>query len=277
MSDIEVVIPAYNCRDTLPKTLGSLVAQTDPNFCVCVVDDCNEAPLEDICAMFPMLDIRLIRNENNLGSGLSRQRAIDTSDADYIIPLDSDDMLLPMAVDIFRVKARANPSVDFFVGQLINAEYNENKKKNYTLITDGLCFIASKMYKREFLEKYNIRNCEEFSRFADDMYINMLSWELGESMKISMPLYFYTCNPNSVTNKDFGETYWKNIMPIFLKCIQKSTEIILNFKSINEILHLPSTLKSTKQLIKSRNIDEEKQQYRDLIKFLKEKGYNKFT
>ena len=277
MSDIEVVIPAYNCRDTLPKTLGSLVAQTDPNFCVCVVDDCNEEPLEDICAMFPMLDIRLIRNENNLGSGLSRQRAIDTSDADYIIPLDSDDMLLPMAVDIFRVKARANPSVDFFVGQLINAEYNENKKKNYTLITDGLCFIASKMYKREFLERYNIRNCEEFSRFADDMYINMLSWELGESMKISMPLYFYTCNPNSVTNKDFGETYWKNIMPIFLKCIQKSTEIILNFKSINEILHLPSTLKSTKQLIKSRNIDEEKQQYRDLIKFLKEKGYNKFT
>ena len=99
---IEVFIPAYNCRDTLPKTLASLAAQTDSDFYVCVVDDCGREPLEDICKNFPTLNLRIVRNNQNLGCGLSRQAAIDTSDADYLIPLDSDDMLLPMAISVFK-------------------------------------------------------------------------------------------------------------------------------------------------------------------------------
>jgi glycosyltransferase involved in cell wall biosynthesis len=62
-----------------------------------------------------MLNLRLIRNEKNLGCGLSRQVAIDSSDADYLIPLDSDDMLLPMAISIFKQEALLNPDVDFFI------------------------------------------------------------------------------------------------------------------------------------------------------------------
>jgi glycosyltransferase involved in cell wall biosynthesis len=113
---IEVFIPAYNCHETLYKTLASLVAQTDSDFSVCVVDDCNEKPLDDVCKMFPMLNLRIVRNEKNLGCGLSRQSAIDTSDADYLIPLDSDDMLLPIAISIFKQNALLKPDVDFFIG-----------------------------------------------------------------------------------------------------------------------------------------------------------------
>jgi hypothetical protein len=47
---------------------------------------------------------------------LSRQSAIDTSDADYLIPLDSDDMLLPIAISIFKQNALLKPDVDFFIG-----------------------------------------------------------------------------------------------------------------------------------------------------------------
>ena len=99
---IEVFIPAYNCRSTLPKTLASLAAQTDSNFYVCVVDDCSTDNINNICNMFPMLNLRIVHNEKNVGCGMSRQSAIDTSDADYLIPLDSDDMLLPMAINVFR-------------------------------------------------------------------------------------------------------------------------------------------------------------------------------
>ena len=224
MPKIEVFIPAYNCRATLPKTLASLAAQTDSDFHVCVVDDCGTEPLEDICAMFPMLNLRLIRNEKNLGCGLSRQSAIDTSDADYLIPLDSDDMLLPMAIDVFKKNAIDHPTADFFVGYLFNESLDKNGKIQHNLVTDGLTVVSSKMYKREFLEKYNIRNCEEFSRFADDTYINMLSWELGNVISIPFPLYLYTCNPNSVTNRNGGKDYWSGVVPKFLRCIWKTTE-----------------------------------------------------
>lgn len=275
MPKIEVFIPAYNCRATLPKTLASLAAQTDSDFYVCVVDDCGAEPLEDICAMFPMLNLRLIRNEKNLGCGLSRQSAIDTSDADYLVPLDSDDMLLPMAINVFKKNAIDNPTADFFVGYLFNETVDKNGKIQHSLVTDGLTVVSSKMYKREFLEKYNIRNCEEFSRFADDTYINMLSWELGKVIQIPFPLYLYTCNPNSVTNKNGGRDYWSGVVPKFLRCIRKTTEQILEHKPINEIMHLPATLKYIKGVVVSRNQKDEIQKFHELIQFLKEKGYNK--
>jgi glycosyltransferase involved in cell wall biosynthesis len=47
---IEIFIPAYNCQKTLTKTLASLVAQTDQNFSVCVVDDLSSENLSKICS-----------------------------------------------------------------------------------------------------------------------------------------------------------------------------------------------------------------------------------
>lgn len=276
MSKIEVFIPAYNCRATLPKTLASLAAQTDSDFYVCVVDDCGSEALEDICALFPMLNLRLIHNEKNLGCGLSRQTAIDSSDADYLIPLDSDDMLLPMAISIFKKNIADHPEADFFVGYLFNESLDKNKQIQYSLVTDGLTVVSSKMYKREFLERFNIRNCEEFSRFADDTYFNMLSWELGQVVSIPFPLYLYTCNPNSVTNKNGGKDYWTDVVPKFLRCIWKTTEQILEYKTVNEIQHLPATLQYIKTVVETRGQENEIQKYQELISFLKQQGYDNF-
>ena len=63
---IDVIIPAYNCSRTLAKTLSSLVAQTDNNFNVIVVDDCSTEDLETIVNSFKnLLNITYIKNETN--------------------------------------------------------------------------------------------------------------------------------------------------------------------------------------------------------------------
>ena len=45
---INVIIPAYNCSKTLGRTLASLVAQTDTDFEVTVVDDCSTEDIKTI-------------------------------------------------------------------------------------------------------------------------------------------------------------------------------------------------------------------------------------
>lgn len=250
---LEVFIPAYNCRDTLPKTLASLAAQTDSDFSVCVVDDCSVEPLKDICELFPMLNLRIVHNPKNLGVGLTRQSAIDTSDADYLIELDSDDMLMPMAIHIFKQNAMLKPDIDFFVSWVFNEVPDGKGDKGYVTIRDGLTFAGGKMYKADFLKKYNIRNCEEFSRFADDTYINMLSYELGKHITIPVALYLYTCNPNSITNHNGGQDYWSGIVPKFIRCIEATTEIVCRYKSANEIEHLEGTLEYIHGVVKNRN------------------------
>lgn len=259
---IEIFIPAYNCHKTLYKTLASLVAQTDSDFSVCVVDDFNTKPLDNICAMFPMLNLRIVHNEKNLGCGLSRQSAIDTSDADYLIPLDSDDVLLPMAISIFKQNAVLKPDVDFFIAWVYNELPNN---VGFSVIKDGYTLVSGKMYKADFLRKYDIRNCEEFSRFADDTYINMLSYELGKTEMIPIPLYLYTHNTNSVTNQNGGKDYWNNAIPKFLRCIEKTSEIIAEYKPINEIVHLSGTLSYIKNVIEQRLNNEEIILYNNLL------------
>lgn len=268
---IEVFIPAYNCQKTLGKTLASLAAQTDSNFSVCVVDDCGTESIKEICELFPMLNLRIVRNPKNLGCGLSRQSAIDTSEADYLITLDSDDMLMPMAIEIFRRKAGARPDIDFFVSWVCNERYN-NGEKVYITVKDGYTFAGGKMYKSSFLRKYNIRNCEEFSRFADDTYINMLCYELGTTEIIPIPLYLYTCNPESVTNKNGGKDYWSDVVPKFLRCIEATSEIICRYKDADEIVHLDGTLMYIKNVVKSRGQKNEIMAYNKLLNNLKAMG-----
>jgi hypothetical protein len=135
-------------------------------------------------------------------------------------------MLLPMAIDILRKSALMNPTADYFIGHVIKESVDKNGDTIYKFLTDDLTIIASKMYKRSFLERFDIRNCEEFSRFADDTYFNILSYELGEKVFIPFPLYLYTCNPQSVTNKNGGQDYWNGVVPKFLQCILRTTEKI---------------------------------------------------
>ena len=96
---INVIIPAYNCRTTLGRTLSSLVAQTDPNFEVIVVDDCSTEDIKSIVDDYrDKLSIVYIRNERNLGCGMSRQVGIDNATQKFITFLDSDDMFMPYTV-----------------------------------------------------------------------------------------------------------------------------------------------------------------------------------
>lgn len=269
---LEVFIPAYNCRDTLPKTLASLAAQTDSDFSVCVVDDCGVEPLEEICDLFPMLNLRIVHNPENIGCGLSRQSAIDTSDADYLIPLDSDDMLMPMAISIFKQNAALKPDVDFFVAYVFNEVPDGKGGKGYVTIKDGFTLVSGKMYKAEFLHKYDIRNCKEFSRFADDTYINMLSYELGKTEMIPMPLYLYTRNPNSVTNRNGGKDYWADVVPKFLRCIEATTEIICKHKGADEIVHFEGTLPYIRGVVERRQQPTEVESYNRLLDSLAAMG-----
>lgn len=269
---IEVFIPAYNCAKTLPRTLASLEAQTDSDFSVCVVDDCNSDSLEGICARYPELNLRIVRNARNLGCGLSRQAAIDTSDADYLIPLDADDVLMPMAVSVFRQNARLRPDVDFFIAWAYNEVPDPCGGTGYVTLKDGLTLVSGKMYRAEFLREYGLRNCEEFSRFADDTYMNMLCFELGRSQVIPFPLYLYVHNPNSVTNINEGRDYWSGVVPKFIRCIEASSEMICRHKPIHEIRHFEGTLPYIRKVVAERGLPEEISAYNRLIDHLTRMG-----
>jgi glycosyltransferase involved in cell wall biosynthesis len=86
---VSVIIPYFNRIDYLERSIGSVINQTYRNWELIIIDDCSKEK-------FDLIDnhngkITLLKNEINLGPGLSRQFGVDNSNGEFLCFLDSDD------------------------------------------------------------------------------------------------------------------------------------------------------------------------------------------
>lgn len=89
---VSIVIPVFNRRDTLIKTISSLSNQTYKNFEVLICDDGSTEPINSVVDRFSdKLNIKYIQNEHFGGPARPRNAGLKASSAEYIAFLDSDD------------------------------------------------------------------------------------------------------------------------------------------------------------------------------------------
>ena len=220
--DLEVIIPAYNCKNTLKRTLDSLVAQTNSDFTVLLVDDCST---QDICAIVnsyvDRLSIRYVRNSKNVGCGMTRQRGMDETKADYITFLDADDILLPNAIatwlqEIQRTEPEVIYSPFFFV-----------TKDRITVRQDGFFMCHGKVYNVDFLRKYDI--CESQQVLCiDDAYLNWQAFDLAQSIVLMRePTHLQIDTSGSITH---SIKFLRNVFFDSLRAQRLACEKISRFK-----------------------------------------------
>jgi len=201
---IDVIIPAYNCASTLGRTLSSLVAQTDQDFTVTVVDDCSTEDIKSIVDDYnAKLNIRYIRNETNIGCGMTRQVGIDNTEQNFITFLDSDDMFMPYAVETFNEVIKAYPDIEFLHTHFYE-QYTLHGDNVLSLRTDNYTACHGKLYNVSSLKKYNIRNSPEV-RWADDSYFNSMCNAFMKINTIKVVTMLWTFNKNSVLRKTDSE------------------------------------------------------------------------
>jgi succinoglycan biosynthesis protein ExoU len=96
-ADVAVVIPAWNAEGTLARAVESALAQANVAVEVVIVDDASTDRTAEIARALAAADprVRLIVQERNAGPGAARNRAMATSTAPWICPLDSDDFMEP--------------------------------------------------------------------------------------------------------------------------------------------------------------------------------------
>ncbi len=91
---VSVIIPFYNRIDLLKESVKSVIGQTYKPIELILVDDCSSESFNvGIFEKYNSRDfrIKIIRNENNLGPGLSREAGRLIAKGDYFAYLDSDD------------------------------------------------------------------------------------------------------------------------------------------------------------------------------------------
>lgn len=119
---ISIVIATYRRDAELIRALRSLTTQTYKHFEVVLVDDnaddsWNKKVAEIISGFDKYLSIKYLVNEKNIGSAMSRNKAICEANGVYITFLDDDDVYLPHKIENqFRVMEKE--SADFSITDL---------------------------------------------------------------------------------------------------------------------------------------------------------------
>ena len=262
---INVIIPAYNCRTTLGRTLSSLAAQTDPNFEVIIVDDCSTEDLKSIVDDYrDKLSIVYIRNERNLGCGMSRQVGIDNATQKFIAFLDSDDMFMPYAIETFNSIIEANPDTEYLHSYFYEQIVINNNPAIY-LWKDNYTACHGKLYNVELIKKYGIRN-SPLVKWADDSFFNSMCSELMNMSIINVPTVLWTNNKNSIMRRQDVERD-ASVKEDFLNAMLLSAEFVLKQKG--HIDHLQNTIEG---IIKRMSLDEkETEKLNTLLTYIRRK------
>src|SRR5215218_1807285 len=118
---VSVVIPCYNQAHFLGEAIESVLAQSYKDFEIVVVDDGSPDNTSEVASRYE--EVRLVRQENR-GLAGARNRGLEKAEGEYVVFLDSDDRLMPEALEVGVRELDAHPECAFVAGHYKNIAAN---------------------------------------------------------------------------------------------------------------------------------------------------------
>lgn len=210
---ISIIMGIYNCSDTLPQALDSIIAQTYTNWQLILCDDASTDDTYKVANEYKNKypdKIVLIKNEVNSKLAFTLNHCLSYADGDFIARMDGDDI---SASDRFEKQIeylRKHPEFDL-VGTAMQRFDGEQKADvfyppefpNYFTLRDKVPFchatILAKSYVYKELKGYTVSKrtvrCEDF-----DFWFRF--YKLGfNGANLMIPLYLVRENINAIKRR----------------------------------------------------------------------------
>lgn len=116
-----IVMPAYNAEKFIGEAVDSVIAQSFQDWELVIVDDCSNDRTSDIIKNYINKDNRIITYKASKNSGSAfqpRKKAIEMSNSEWILYLDSDDYIEKDYLLKFYSTIE-NASVDLVLGEMV--------------------------------------------------------------------------------------------------------------------------------------------------------------
>ena len=94
---ISVIMPVYNAEKYLKEAIDSILAQTEKDFELVIIDDGSTDQTVEIVREYVSIDERIVFFQNEKNSGVSKtlNRGLNEARGKYIARMDADDIALP--------------------------------------------------------------------------------------------------------------------------------------------------------------------------------------
>lgn len=213
---ISVIMPVYNAEKTLAATAQSVLSQSYANLELILVDDGSKDKSLALCKKIAAADdrVRLI-SQANAGPAIARNTAIDAARGEFIMFVDSDDLLAPDACRRMIEAIGENELVIahyyFDLGEVKSARgllkgnraLSEREFLDELIKRPGSFYYSAlwnKLYRAALIRSLKLR-FDSFLTWGEDFAFNMEYYHgihNGVSL-IETPVYHYIKNPGSTS------------------------------------------------------------------------------
>lgn len=226
---VSIIVPCYNQGAFLAETLESVYKQTYINWECIIVNDGSKDNTKEISNKYCQKDSRFkYLEQNNQGLSSARNNGIRYSKGEYILPLDSDDLIgrtyIEKAIEIF--KNNKDVKIVYCRAKLFGKMHGEWKLPQYNLenILGSNCIFCTAFYSRKDYDLTSGYNTNMKYGFEDwDFWLSII--ELNPQCKVHQIddiLFFYRIRKRSMArllNEEklcyLRKTIWKNHVKLY--------------------------------------------------------------
>lgn len=202
-----IIIPTYNVEKYIERCLKSITAQTFNSYEVIIVDTSSEDRTVEIANKYISNNIKLINRKDNAGPGGARNLGLDEAIGEYILFVDADDYLNNDEVleKLNNIIGNNKPDVVYMGFQISGNREElviptpETCTKKYKAALDKYANVWSKCWRRDLIEKNNIR-FQEGRYYEDILFLYKAVMKSENYLIADYPVHTYISGrENSIT------------------------------------------------------------------------------
>lgn len=227
---ITVCIPVFNVEGYLRNCLDSILSQNYARFNVVLIDDGSTDASGFICDEYAAKhphQLTVVHKENE-GLLLARRDGFKLANGDYVMCVDSDDMLLPGALsavaktaeysnaDVIRYGYTRNASDSLsacpaIVDSMLRMRSKQEMIAMLCRSTDGSQnSMWSKAVRRSCVDVGTDYSAYKGLTFCEDFLQTLPIYDLAESFcELDLPLYYY--RPGSGITKEYNPHFYGDV------------------------------------------------------------------
>lgn len=166
---VSICIPEYNAKDYIDANLNSILSQTYQNIEVVLVDDASsdntKEKMQYYMKKYPDKVFGYFSDVNG-GIGVTKNKALEKANGDYIFFCDCDDILKSNCIEIMVEQAKKDHYPDIIVDGFTRVDQDGNLlyERRYKTVNEAIqqsIPLFAKLYKRSFLKENNILSPEK--------------------------------------------------------------------------------------------------------------------
>ncbi len=242
---ISVIIPCYNTQEYLAETLDSVIKQTLKNIEIICIDDGSTDNTPKILKQYAKQDKRIkIITQKNAGVVTARNNAIAAAHAEYIYPLDSDDLITPDCLEKLYA-AMMSGKGDIISNRVVMFSQNQggefslpNPTKSNMVITN--CLVNAALFRKKDFEETGGYDTAFNTGIEDyDLWVNFMFRHNKKVYRVPEILFYYRSKPKSNSRNAQGANKYHELRKLMkrkypemrkyfiIKWIKKITRMIL--------------------------------------------------